>query len=127
MSISEQLDGLRAAIPGCSLVAFGDLDARLVLRSSSDRPRPQERLDELCAQAASVLSDAAGDMMLTQLFGKSGHAPTDAMVLTQSETRIFVRSEGPQADVLCCVCDTTDAARQATAAARSTLQKISEG
>lgn len=126
MNISAQLDGLRMAVSGCSLVAFGDLDARLVLRASSDKPRPQEQLDELCSQAAGFLSDAAGNAVMTRVFGEPGDAPTEAIVLTSDDVRVFVRSPGPQADVVCCLCDSAMDAEGAIIAARRVLTRISD-
>ncbi|MCA0869800.1 hypothetical protein LCL97_03085 [Seohaeicola saemankumensis] len=127
MSISAHLDGLRSAVPGCSLVAFGDLDARLVLRASSDRPRPQEQLDELCMQAASLLSNTAGETVMQRVFGETGEIPIEAVVLTPDDVRVYVRSAAEQSDVLCCLCDSAMDAEGAIAAARRVLNKISDG
>ena len=98
MTISEQLDDLRAAIPGCSAVVLGDLAAGLVLRASLTRQMPQEELDRLCALAAAVLDGPLADV------AANGSRPDHAALLGGGNTRVFVRSPGDDADVLCCLC-----------------------
>ncbi len=99
--IAARLDALRAAVPGLRLAAYGDLGARLILRSSSDIGWPQDRLDALCVQAEAhfARSGAAG------LAGDDGWTPVQAIALTPGEARVFLRGNGGDTAMLCCICD----------------------
>ena len=106
MSVVEKLDALRAAAPGCSLAAFGDLRTRLVLRASAARPWPQERLDELCVQAARCFA-AADSAAVTGHFG-AGARLDEAVLLDGRELRLFLRSPADESDLVCVVCRSVD-------------------
>lgn len=103
MNVVERLDALRRAVPGCSVVALGDLSAALVLCASTAGRIPQERLDGLCAQAGRLLSGPLADAAGGLIGGGAGGAQT-AAILTRLEAQVFVRSAVDDADVLCCVC-----------------------
>lgn len=98
MRIADQLDTLRAALPGCDFVAFGDLGTQLILRTSSARSRPQEQLDQIANSAAQMFTLQAAthtDLMATE--------PEDGIVvLTPTEARFLLRSDRNKADFLCC-------------------------
>lgn len=53
MKLQSLLDELQADTPGCSLTAFGDLSAKLVLRSCETSKVKREHLDQLCNAAES--------------------------------------------------------------------------
>ncbi|MFV0515352.1 MAG: hypothetical protein ACK5MY_17215 [Jhaorihella sp.] len=125
MSVLDSLDALRRTLPGCSVVALGDLSAELVLCASHSGQMPQERLDGLCAAASALLSAPLASHEAQLLGAGNARGPDTAIVLTGLDTRVFVRSPVDEADVLCCVCtrnvDITDAAELA----RSILTEIS--
>jgi predicted regulator of Ras-like GTPase activity (Roadblock/LC7/MglB family) len=121
MSIADQLDDLRRAIPGCSAVVLGDLSAGLVLRASLARQMPQEELDRLCALAAAVL---AGPVAVA---AANGSGADHAALLSGGNVRVFVRSPGDDADVLCCLCPPDVDITAAAALARSVLAGIAAG
>ncbi len=123
MSLDAEIDALRAALPECSLVAFGDAGTRLMLRASHQEAFQREYLDALCALAANCfdMQDAApggGE-------NEGQDQPCEAFVLTPANTRVFVKS-GSGSDFLCCVCEAPDNARQAADAAAKTLAGILE-
>ncbi len=88
--LEQQLGKIRALDPGCRLVAFGDLGSHLVLAASHDHPWPQERLDDLCLQAAE------GFAMLDQLDDANDFFVT----LTSGSARLFLRASGGEQDAL---------------------------
>lgn len=121
----NNLDALRRVLPGCSVVALGDLAAELVLCASHAGQVPQERLDRLCATASALLDGATGRDAATVLGAAKGVGLDVATVLTGLETQIFVRSQVDRADVLCCVCARNVDITEAADLARSTLAEIS--
>lgn len=123
MSIVDKLDALRAAAPGCSLAAFGDLHARLVLRSSASRHWPQERLDELCAQAARCFS-AADDPALTHHFVPEKGRLDEAILLDPTDIRLFLRSPQDEADLICVVVNSVEDFERVAGPARQTVQDL---
>lgn len=122
MTIAERLDTLRQSTPGCSLVAFGDLGARLVLRNSAAAQQPQEYLDQLCAQAdhGFTLQD-----MLANPDASHDGALSEVVVVTPVETRIYVRAlaggQDTENDVILCVCDSENTAKRLISPARALL------
>lgn len=125
MSVMDNLDALRRALPGCSLVVLGDLSAELVLCASHAGQVPQERLDQLCLSASALL---CGDLARRSalLIGAADHGRPDvAAVLTGLETQVFVRSQVDESDLLCCVCARYVDITEAADLARSTLAEIS--
>ena len=118
MTIAERLDELRARHSGCVLVAFGDLDTRLILRTSAEEALPQEQLDRLCNQAVDTfsLSDAAR---------ADESRGSEAFVMTPMDTRIIVRSEAGGSDFLCCVCEGDEAVPAIAECAREVLREVS--
>lgn len=128
MNIAERLETIRQAVPGCALVAFGDLGSKLVLRSSSTVQHPQEYLDQLCAQAnhGFYLQDA-----LLEQNTPRGHNAGEVMVVTVQETRIFIRTPDADrtaaSDAILCVCDSEQAARDLVAPAKQLLIDLCRG
>lgn len=100
MSVTDELDSLRQAVEGCQLVAYADIDAGLVLVSSSATRASREVLDSLCAEAAGVF--AAADM------GDEADGLTTADIglsLSGDSTRLFLRDVNEGSDAICIVCD----------------------
>lgn len=116
-SIAVALDRLRAAQAGCALVAFGDLGTRLVLRTSAEKTQPQEFLDRICEQAVQTFA----------LCDSAGSGANHATVVSQKDTRLFVRCKGNGSDFLCCVCDGDDDLEDFAASAKTMLREMSQG
>lgn len=98
MTFADHINALRSDLPGCRLVAFGDVSTRLVLRASHGPEVRREHLDRLCDEAAACFSMA--DAAETR--------PDDAreaLVLTHRDLRVYVRSSENRADFLCIQCD----------------------
>ena len=125
MDIPGQLEALRHSVPGCTLVAFADLRTRLVLCVSAAKSRSQERLDELCFQAAECFEN--GDTLATSLGvdEADSHMRTNSVVLTPVETRVFIRPPDGDGEALCCVCETADHTKDLARNAAQALQQIS--
>ena len=122
MSVVDELDKLRATLPGCTLVAFGDLGARIVLCASAAEKRPQEELDALCIAASTSLDGGAAHALAPML---GGDALSQVVAVSPGEIRVFLRSHLDPCDALFCTfTDQTDI-REMVAAGRSTLHKIS--
>ena len=122
MSVIDELDKLRATLPGCTLVAFGDLTARIVLCASASEKRPQEELDALCL-AASVSLDGNASKPIARVLG--GETLSQAVSISSGEIRLFLRSHLDVCDALFCTfTDHTDI-REMVDAGRATLHKIS--
>lgn len=99
MSIADQLDAIHRDFPGCDVVAFADISARLMLCVNAANARPQEWLDRLCVTAADALDGPAA-----QAFGQGADRVTESVVLTDETALAFVRSAEAPDDVLCCSC-----------------------
>ncbi len=122
MSVLDELDKLRATLPGCTLVAFGDLTARIVLCASAEAKRPQEELDALCMAASQTL-DGPFAAMTSGLLGSE--RLSEAVSVHPGEIQIFLRSELDDSDALfCCFADQTDIGDMITTG-RRTLYTIS--
>ena len=128
MDIAERLETLRDAAPGCALVAFGDLGARLVLRSSAAVQHPQEYFDQLCAQAEHgfLLQDALSAQITPRPM-----ATAEVFVVTPQETRMYIRSpdagQDTASDALLCVCDCETTARSLLPPATTLLRDLVGG
>lgn len=120
--LAGKLDGLRRSLPGCRLIAYGDLQHELVLLSASDARRPREYLDEVSAEACRLFKafDAAG------LADDTGAlADTGLTVLLPGEVRLYMR--GAEADFLCLVCDTPANSIACAAPSNRFLVELVEG
>lgn len=123
MSVADELDKLRATLPGCTLVAFGDLDARIVLCASTSDKRPQEDLDALCHAASGALDGGFAGPVASAL---GGTHLTEAFAVKPGEIQVFLRSEIEAADALFCSCaDQTDI-RHMIDSGRKTLSRIAQ-
>ena len=98
MTLSDRLDEMREALPGCSLVSLGDLQTGLALRCSSTGHYKQDYLDTLLAQAMQCFAACDAVAAPDRPSGDS------AIVATPDDVRIYVRSARCRSDVLCFVC-----------------------
>ncbi|NNE88032.1 MAG: hypothetical protein HKN27_08145 [Silicimonas sp.] len=124
MSVSEALDSLRSEIAGCSLVAFADLSSKIVLTASSAMKPAREELDALSAAAYLVLDGAVADGAAAVWGEQSDISAETAMLLSQSEARIFLRSPGENPEALICVCAPDCDLNAVVDCARTTLKRI---
>lgn len=100
MDISTALDAVRTGISGCTLVAFADINSKLVLSSSAAVTPSREDLD--------ILGEAAGALMTGGLADgatKAVGATDVAITLTATELRLFLRASQDANEALVCVCD----------------------
>ncbi len=123
--IGARLDALRAAVPGIRLAAYGDLGARLILRSSSDGGWPQDRLDALCHEAEAYFA-GSGASALVALADGGDWTPMQAISLRPGEARVFLRSGCGDAGLLCCICDVGPGIDATATAAERVLRDIVE-
>jgi len=99
MSVSEGLDKFRAAVPGCQLVAFIDLNAGMVLAVSAQTKQRQELLGALGETASMHLPMNETDLAKCLSLSESSAQPGIAVLLSATGTVAFVRSpaEGNEA------------------------------
>jgi hypothetical protein len=126
MTVSDQLDELRVALPGCSLVVFGDLFSRITLCASAKGKYPQEQLDALCVTAGNLLNGPPARSAIPVLGMQGENDLGRAIILSPEGMQIFLRSPVEDADVLCCVCSLDADMETATAMAQSTLNQIAQ-
>lgn len=124
MSVSDILDGCRAGVTGCNLVAFIDLESSMVLSVSSQSKQRQERLDTLGATASRLLPMPQDDLAKCLAYnGTSG--PQIAILLSMNGTTAFVRSQTEPHEALCCSCSPNTQVDAMIEAAHSVLSDIS--
>lgn len=120
MNVTEALQTLRRDLPGCALVAYGDLDARLVLASASDTRHPREVLDALCLAADTCLC-GPGARIAAQALGLP--RLTRATAMREGRLSLFLRADDG-GDALFCVFDAPTDAGAAAARAQATLRDL---
>jgi len=121
MSGADELDKRGATLAGCTLAAFGDLDARIVLCASTAERRPQEDLDALC-QSASAALDGVFSGPVARALGAA--RLNQAVTITPGEINVFLRSDNEPTDALFCTfADQTDIADM-VAVGRAALKRI---
>ena len=103
MRVTEALNAMRSEIPGCSLVAYADLSTQLVLSASAATKPGQERLDALSSAAVLALKGALADGAAA-LWDEPSSGADKAMLLTNAEARVFLKSPGAASEALICVC-----------------------
>lgn len=130
VTMTEQLDAAREAVPGCSVVAFADLSAGLVLCVSASRRPPQELLDQLCAMAVDLLDGAAAKSALRALGPEGEEDPATvakvdcAIALPAGRSCLFIRSATDPVEALCCLGTAAMDTASAEAALRQALAGI---
>ncbi len=123
MSLSDDLDSLRASFAACETVAFADLSSRMVLVTSSERKLRQEALDALCEEAGLLFEGPKGG---APIFSSDDGADT-AIFATQDGVDVFLRATSEPTDVLCCRCGAEIDVAAFITEARAQLEKISGG
>jgi hypothetical protein len=126
VTIVGELDILRRAIPGCSLVIFGDLCSRITLCVSSSRKHPQEQLDAYCASAGNLLNGTVANSVAMALGVPNGDSLSQAVVFQPDEIQVFLRSPFENADVLCCVGALQCEIFEVSARAENTFEQIAQ-
>lgn len=123
MTLSDSLDQMRCAIPGCTLVTFGDMRSGLALRSSASHVVPQDFLEDLVRQAAAHFE--ALDLVA---LGPDAEDDADRSVIiaTPGDIRVFVRSGRDPSDVMCCLCDEPGASVEVHARAQQVFRDMWE-
>lgn len=97
MSVQVVLDDSRQSTEGCTVVAFGDFRARLILLSSQEDHVRREDLDTLCSEAATsfarldAISTIAGVTPPVQSCG----------IVKGKTTTAFVRSGSSDGEFIC--------------------------
>ncbi len=117
MSVQEDLEELRTSFDGCSLLAFADLGAQIVLVSSSAETARRDALDGLCRSAV-ALFDAAG----------KAHEPDadTALHCSGGTIEIYLRSPQQREDALCALCTTDTDVDGFLRAARKILVSLTQ-
>ena len=104
------------------MVAFTDLNSKLVLSSSAAVNPSREELDQLGMAAGSLLRGPMAESTSDVADGDGG-ADT-AMTLTQGEMRIFLTCAGSANEALVCVCAPTANLAEAVGNGRDALGRI---
>lgn len=95
MSVQDDLEELRTAFDGCSLLAFADLGAQIVLVSSSAETARRDALDGLCRTAVALFHIA----------GKAEESDTDtALNCAGGNVEVYLRDPERREDALCALC-----------------------
>lgn len=126
MTVAAHLDDLRAGLPGCSLVVFGDFFSQITLCVSAQDRHPQERLDAICASAGTLLDGPVAQAVTATMGMPDNHAFSQAILFCPTSMQIFLRSPVEEADMLCCVLSLNGDAETAANRARATLQLIAQ-
>jgi hypothetical protein len=99
LGVIDSLGALVKAYPQARVVAFADLSSNMILASQGTQMVTQEHLERLCNQARSSFDDPLFSLTL-EAFAE----PQAAILLDDSEVKVFLRSEIEPADALCCIC-----------------------
>lgn len=115
--IADELDALCDSFEGCRVLAFADLSTQMILVTNASASLQREALDDLCAEAACLLTGKGNPALGTT-------AAQSAMVLGKTEARIFVRAASEPQDALCCICSPEADIAGLTRAAADCLDRI---
>ena len=99
MGVIDGLGALVKANPQARVVAFADLSSSMILASQGPQMVTQEYLERLLKEARSSFDDPLFSLAL-EAFAE----PQAAILVGETEVKIFLRSEAEPADALCCVC-----------------------
>lgn len=125
MSVTEALDAMRSELSGCSLVAYTDLSSGLVLSTSAISQPGQEELDKLSGAAKLSLAGALAEGASAVWAATDPTAPAEtAMLLTDAEARVFIRSPGEAPEALICICAPNSDLNALVDCGRATLTRI---
>lgn len=126
MSVADELDQMRSDNPTCSLVAFADLSSKLVLYTSTDGKPAQEELAALSEAARISLDGELADAAAPLWNGSKDALAETAVLMTESDLRVFLRSPGKATEALACICAPNADIQAVVDAGRSALSKISK-
>lgn len=126
MSVAQELDTLRSAVPGCSLVIFGDLFSQITLCVSSSTKIKQEKLDAYCVSAGNLLGGEMADSVARVLGVPQSGRLAQAAILNPGETQVFLRSPFEDADVLCCIGSMQCDVQEISTKAGHTFERIAQ-
>ena len=126
MTVAAHLDDLRAHLPGCSIVVFGDFFSQITLCVSAQDKHPQERLDALCVSAGSLLDGPVAQSVTTAMGVPDNNAFSQAVLLGPTSMQIFLRSPVEDSDMLACVLSLNADVETSTDRARAALQLIAQ-
>lgn len=116
--VVDKLDELLEGNAGCRTVAFADLSTQMVLVTNTLSTLPREKLDRICAQAATLLGvDGKPTLGVASV--------TVALAADKSSVHLFLRATDEPNDVLCCVCSPDVDVEVLTTQAKACLQRIS--
>ena len=104
MTIADHLEGLRADMPSCAIVAYADLSTGLVLAASTAEKTSQERLDQLCACASDTLHGSLYETVANTVMNRRKDKVDYAMNLTASVIEVYVGAQNDCDEALCLVC-----------------------
>jgi len=125
MSVTDALDAMRSELSGCSLVAYTDLSSALVLSTSAIGQPGQEELDKLSGAAQLVLTGALAEGASSVWTDSDPKAAAEtAMLLTDAEARVFIRSPGDAPEALVCICSPNTDLNAVVDCGRATLTRI---
>lgn len=119
VTFSDHIHALRAEIPGCRLVAFGDVQTRLMLKASHGAEVRREKLDQLSEEAAFCFE-------MSDITDCAGQGRNHVLVLTLEDMRVFVRSAANTSDFLCLVCDLQSDPDILSALGQQALHRLTE-
>ena len=117
MGVAEELDDLRGAFEACRIAAFADIDAQLVLVSSSAKKARRETLDKLCAEAAGIFRDSKVPSPVVVDFAVSQQ---------DGELKVFLCEPEQRLDAACFVCEPGLDLDAFLTAARSMLDRLTQ-
>lgn len=118
------LDECRDKMRGCRLLAFGDLDTGLVLRTSSDHACQREDLDLYCETAAEFFASTGS---ARELFEDDGD-PVSVMVagFSAQETLICARSSSSAGEFALAKVQGAECLKSALKALNAVAHKIAD-
>jgi hypothetical protein len=99
LGVIDSLSALVKAHPQARVVAYADLSSRMILASQGTQMVTQEYLEHLCGEARRSFDDPLFSLTL-EAFSE----PRAAVVIGDSDVKVFLRSEAEPADALCCIC-----------------------
>lgn len=112
-TVMASLDALCAAVPGVETAVYMDMNQGTVLCASARVQVPQERLDTLCAMAATLL-------------GQGEDREDEALILSATETLLLHRARRNAGEALGVVCAPGGDLADTLARTRETLDSLAE-
>ncbi len=111
MSMIAAMDAFRASEPGVETVTYADLRSGTVFCTSAELPQRQEQLDALCKTASALLD-------------QSGRTSDQAVTLSPTATRLFLKASPDAAEALCVVAGPQVALDRTLEGARALLDNV---